>query len=172
MVVKGTRKLNKAISAVLAPFGIAGAKLSDEYSYHYDTEKIYYKVTENAIEDIWFLEFIEERFGYKPKYPFVMSLLHEVGHHEANDEIEGALLDFCLMEKQRIAEEMETADDEESKKLEWQYFNLPDEIMATAWAVNFSKNNPDMVEQMWTKMRKAFYKFYTANGLDIAEGGE
>lgn len=172
MFVRGTRKLNKAISATLAPFGIAKAKLSDTYSYSYDTESVTYKITENEIEDIWFIEFIEERFNYKVKYPFVMSLLHEVGHHNANDEIEGAMLDFCLAEKKRISEEMETADDKRSKELEWQYFNLPDEIMATAWAVDYAKNNPDIIEQMWGEMREAFYKFYTANGLDIAVGGE
>lgn len=167
MRVKGVRKLNKAISATLEPFEIEGATLSDEYSYDYESASVTYKITENTLEDIWFAEFIKERFDYDVRLPFVISMLHEVGHHKANDEIEGAILDFCLVEKKRIEEEMETADTERSKILEWQYFNLPDEIMATQWAVNFAKQHPATVEKMWLAMRKAFYQFYRENGLEI-----
>lgn len=163
--VKGIKKLNKAVSAQLAPFGISKAVLTDEYSYHFDSEKVTYKITENDIEDIWFTEFIEERFGYHVENSFIISLLHEVGHHKANEEITGAVYDFCMAEKDRINEEMQDADEFHSKELEWQYFNLPDEIMATQWAVDYAVNHPRKIKKMWENMKNDFIKFYIKNNI-------
>lgn len=166
--IKGKKKLNKAILAEVAPFGIQSAKLSDEYAYYYEDESISYKLDCGAIEDEWFNEFLEERFGYKCKgsaESFVLSILHEVGHHKANDEIEGAILDFCNTEKERIDREMQDADAERSRVLEWQYFNLPDEIMATQWAVNYAKEHPRKIKKMIERLRVSLMEFYMANGL-------
>lgn len=166
--IRGKKKLNKAILAEVAPFGIQSAKLSNEYAYYYEDESISYKLDCGAVEDEWFNEFLEERFGYKCKgsaESFVLSILHEVGHHKANDEIEGAILDFCNTEKERIDREMQDADSEQSKALEWQYFNLPDEIMATQWAVNYAKEHPRKIKKMMERMRTSLMEFYMANGL-------
>lgn len=166
--IRGRKKLNKAILAEVAPFGIQSAKLSDEYAYYYESESISYKLSCGAVEDEWFNEFLEERFGYKCKgsaESFVLSILHEVGHHKANDEIEGAILDFCNAEKERIDREMQDADEDYSRILEWQYFNLPDEIMATQWAVNYAKSHPRKVKKMMERMRASLMEFYMANGL-------
>lgn len=164
--VKGIKKLNKTVSAQLSSFGISKAILSDTYAYHFDTEKITYKITKD-IEDEWFVEFVKERFDYEIKNSFIFSLLHEIGHHKANDDIDGAVYDFCICEKERISNEMLTANNEKSKKLEWQYFNLPDEIMATQWAVNYAKKHPKKIEKMWEKMQFALIDFYGKN--DITE---
>ena len=145
--VKGAKVLNKAITKELKDFGIKSAVCTDEYSYLFDKKMVTYKLTENTVEDKWFSEFIESRFGYEVRYPFIISLLHEVGHHKANDNIVGDIYDFCMAEKERISEEMINADDEEQKALEWEYFNLPDEIMATAWAVDYAKKHPKKVKK-------------------------
>ena len=163
--VKGEKKLNKAISKELEPFGISKATCTDEYSYNYENENITFKLTEGTNEDIWFIDFVEERFNYQVRFPFVMSLLHEVGHHKANDDIDGEVYEFCLQEKKRIEEEMENADGKYSKVLEYQYFNLPDEIMATQWAVKWAKKHPKKVRDMWYRMKKALLDFYAENGI-------
>lgn len=162
--LKGKDKLNKAISKELKPFGISSANLSDEYAYYFEDESVSFKLT-SAIEDRWFNEFIAERFNYVCDVPFVLSLLHEIGHHKANDEIEGAIYDFCIAEKERISEEMKTANADQSKVLEWQYFNLPDEIMATQWAVNYAKKHPKKIQNMWERMKANILAFYAENGL-------
>jgi hypothetical protein len=164
--VKGIKKLNKAISAPLVKrFGISKAVCSSEYSYIFEDESITFKLTEGTTEDEWFAEFIKERFGYEVKYPFVISLLHEVGHHKANDDIDGMVYDFCMAEKERINAEMQDADADRSKALEWQYFNLPDEIMATQWAVNYAKKHPKKIQNMWERMKANILAFYAENGL-------
>lgn len=166
--VKGIKKLNKAISAPLIKnFGISKAICSDDFQYSFANETIYFKITEGTIEDNLFNEFIAERFGLEVSNTFIISMLHEVGHHKANDEIEGAIYDFCIAEKERIEEEMrEAVTYEDVKALEFQYFNLPDEIMATQWAVNYIKNHPKKVTEMWAIWNKAFKKFYKKNGVE------
>ena len=163
--IKGMRVLNKAISAELKPFGISEAVCGDEYNYSLDKESVMFKLTENTIEDILFCEYVKERFNYNIRHIFVFSLLHEIGHHKTYDDITGSVYDFCENEKERIAGDMITADDEDAKKLEWQYFNLPDEIIATQWAVNYAKNHPKKVEKMWQKMKTALFEFYKKNGV-------
>lgn len=163
--IKGLKKLNKAVSAELAPFGITKAICGTEYSYIYSDESITFKITEGTIEDIWFAEFVKNRFGLETE-SFILGILHEIGHHQANDEIEGAIFDFCTAEKERISAEMKTANEARSKELEFEYFNLPDEIMATQWAVKYIKANPNHIKQMWKKIQKALLKFYKKNGIE------
>lgn len=163
--LKGKKKLNKAVSAQLKNFGVK-AKLSTEYAYYFSKALVTFKLTENTIEDELFNQFIFDRFGYQVENTFIISLLHEVGHHLANDEIEGALYNFCWDEKDRIEKAMKNATTEnEIKELEYQYFALPDEIMATQWAVNFARNNVMECDIMWENIKTALYKFYKKNGL-------
>lgn len=162
--IKGKKKLNKAISREVAPFGISSATLSDEYAYCWTDESVTFKLTQK-IEDEWFDEFVKERFDYECEYSFVLALLHEIGHHKTYSEIDGVVLDFCNAEKDRIDDEIISADAERSKVLEWQYFNLPDEIIATAWAVDYAKKHPRKIKKMWEHMKADIMEFYIANGL-------
>jgi hypothetical protein len=165
--IKGVRKLNNRVSKTLAPFGISRARVGKEYVYKFTDETIGFKITENTLEDKWFMEFVKDRFGYKVRYPFIFSLLHEVGHHKANDEIEGGIYEFCIAEKKRIDKALanENLSEKKAKKIEWQYFNLPDEIMATQWAVNYCRKHPQKIKEMWKECQAAFYEFYKANGI-------
>ena len=60
---------------------------------------------------------------------------------------------------------MESADADTTKNLEWQYFGLPDEALATEWAVDWCKNHPKKVLKIMSKSLKALNKFYNKNGL-------
>lgn len=163
--LKGRKKLNKVVSAQIANFGVK-AKLSDTYTYIFSKNLVTYRLQENTIEDKLFNQFIFDRFGYEVKNTFMISLLHEVGHHLANDEIEGMIFNFCMDEKDRIEKAMKNATTEnEIKELEYQYFALPDEIMATQWAVNFARNNKLECDVMWENIKTALFKFYKKNGL-------
>lgn len=165
-MTKGKKVLNKVVSNELATFGIKKAFCGNEYSYDFDSKTVTFKECENGIEDVWFTDFIKERFNYDVRYPFIMSLLHEVGHHKNNDDVVGAVYDFCISEKERIIYESMSAEDEQTaKNLSWQYFNLPDEIMATAWAVDYARKHPKKIKKMWKKMRVALLDFYEKNNF-------
>ena len=162
--LKKINKLNKTVSAQLAPFGISQAICGNEYAYYFDDEKITFALTV-GMSDKWFDEFIKVRFNYEVKFPFVITLLHEVGHHKANDNICDDIDEFCMTEKERIETRMGEDDItvEEQKQLTWQYFNLPDEIMATQWAVNYAKKHPRKVKKMWNEIAPVLMEFYQAN---------
>ena len=164
--LKGIKKLNKAISKELKPFGIPCAFMGTEYQWYIDTDKIEFKITENEIGDQLFVDFIKDYFGYDVEYSFIISLLHEVGHSFTYNNLDDEEINFCDDEKERIDKEMEKAKTyEDVKELMYQYFTLPDEIVATEWAVNFAENNPQLIEKMWRKCYNALGKFYEDNDL-------
>ena len=162
-IKKALKKMNKVMSAELAPFGIDRAKYTGEYSYSFDKNRVDYKLTNTAIEDKWFNEFVLERFRYQIKSDFIFSLLHEIGHAKANDNITGDILDFCLEEKARIGIEMMVAEDEETgRALSFQYFQLPDEIMATQWAVAYAETHKKQLKKMLKRMTPAIEEYQNA----------
>ena len=145
-------RLNKILTKFVKKFGIDKAIYTGGYSFSYEDNTLEYKVTNRTWGDVWFEEYVEERFNHTVKNSFIMSILHEIGHSQANEEIEGAILDFCLNEKFRIDVEMLVAENEEdeetAKILSWQYYNLPDEIMATQWAVNYAETHTEELKQL------------------------
>ena len=162
-VKKALKKMNKTISAELALFGIDMAKYTGEYSYSFEKNRVDYKLTNTAIEDRWFKEFVEERFRHKVKSDFIISILHEIGHARANEEITGDIYEFCMNEKARIAIEMMVAEDEETgRALSFQYFNLPDEIMATQWAVNYAETHKKELKKMLKRITPAIEEYQNA----------
>ena len=46
-----------------------------------------------------------------------------------------------------------------------EYFSLPDEYAATAWAVNFANKNIDKLWSLWNKLQPAIMNFYTMNNI-------
>lgn len=168
--IKGIAKLNKAVSLEVAPFGISKAVCnSDEFFYQFSDESIGYKITVDDSDDLFDL-FLKERFNYEVKYDFVLSLLHEIGHHKTEEDIDGCVYDFCISEKERIKAEIEEETRADViKKLQFEYFNLPDEIMATQWAVKYAKEHPKKIKKMWKNIEKALFNFYNLNGLEPDE---
>lgn len=163
--IKGFRTLNKKITEAFS--GIVEDvrfRWSEEPCFRYDKRIIEYALLEGKVEDAWFNEFVEERFGYPVKNTFMITMLHEIGHYMTEDDVDGFVYNFCLSEKYRIQEAMDKAETfEEARALEWQYFSLPDEIGATAWAVTFAKNNKELLDEVWENILKALHEFYAKN---------
>ena len=136
--LKGIKKLNKAMITAFGQFGIDKFNMNGDWAFYPNENKITYSLVENKSEDIWFNEFVKKRFGYKVENTFIITVLHEIGHKMTLDDIyeSEVAYDFCMREKKRIETEMEKAKSEkEAKKLEFEYFSLPDEIIATEWAI-------------------------------------
>lgn len=161
--LKGVKKLNKSISKSMYPFGINATILQDEFAFYFDNNMITFKLTEDN-SDEYFSHFVKQRFNFETDYNFILSLLHEVGHYKANDEIYGDIYNFCIKEKKRIKEEIEKSEKESDIiKLSYEYFNLPDEIMATQWAINYMRKHPKKIQKMWKNIDNAIQKFYQKN---------
>lgn len=162
--LKGVNELDKVFTNMLKGFGISRVVLGQSYAYYWQSEEISYQVVHKT-EDEWFNEFVWKRFHVK-LHPMVLSLLHEVGHHYTLDDVEGSLNDFCDSEKERIEKDMGRVKGNRAKKrLEFEYFNLPDEIIATHWAVTYARKHPFMVKRMTKTCEKAIKKFYKINNV-------
>jgi hypothetical protein len=163
--MKGLKKLNKAIKTEVEKFGIEKITMKD-WEWCMTDNSISYTLLENRTEDKLFLKFVKERFGYKPLNSFILSLFHELGHNATFEDLleSDVIYNFCQAEKERIDAEMQTAETKKAvKKLEYQYFNLPDEITATAWAVDYLKNHEKEVKEMWKRIEKEIVEFYKKN---------
>lgn len=164
--IQGIAKLNKTISKQLKPFGITKARLSTDYAYYFNSGKVDYKITDGTIEDRLFNQFVLEKFDYEIEDNFIFSLLHEVGHHKTFEDLTDEEWSYCSQEKDRIEKEMRDAHTRYAvKKLEYEYFNLIDEMLATSWAVEYAKANPRKVVKMKKKSHRALKRFYKKNGV-------
>jgi hypothetical protein len=164
----GFRTLNKKITEAFKQMLDDDINIRFRWSetpcYRCDKNIIEYGLLEGSKEDIWFNEFIEERFGYKVENTFMITMLHEIGHLMTIDDIDGIAYEFCLREKERIEAEMQKAKTlKQEKILEWQYFSLPDEIVASAWAVEFIRDNEELVNAIWAMCLTAIHEFYAKN---------
>ena len=163
--MKGLKKLNKAIKAEVEKFGIEKVGMAD-WEYNLNRQSVSYTLLDNRLEDELFIKFVKERFGFKPLNNFMLSLFHELGHKATYEEIfeNDVVYDFCQEEKDRIEKEINDAETKKQvKKLEYQYFNLPDEIIATKWAVDYMTKNKDEIKEMWKRIEKEILKFYEKN---------
>lgn len=161
--LKGVKKLNKSISKSMYSFGINATILQNEFAFYFDNNIITFKLIEDN-SDEYFSHFVKQRFNFETDYNFILSLLHEVGHYKANDEIYGDIYNFCIEEKRRIKEEIEKSEKESDIiKLSYEYFNLPDEIMATQWAINYMRKHPKRVKKLWKNINNAIQEFYQKN---------
>lgn len=160
--LKGYKKLNKNISKIFKEFGVSDIKGGDDYAYYFDRQKITFRITITEA-DALFTQFVKERFDYEDNYPFILSILHEIGHGITAEDVDGFVYDWCQQEKDRIEQEIKTATGDRWNELQYEYFNLPDEIGATAWAVDYAKAHPKKVRKMWEKCEKALHEFYAKN---------
>lgn len=169
--LKGKKKLNKAITELVKPFGISKAKLGTDFAYYLIDEHIEFQMTCGEWGDQMFDEFLSDYFDFVNPYPFVISILHEVGHHMTYDILTNAELKQSFRMKELLPKEMKKAKTPEDKKrLVYKYFTLPDEIMATTWAVDYFTAHRKECDEMYKKACKALCKFYKKNNVTEQEG--
>ena len=107
----------------------------------------YSRNSKNIIEQM-FADYIYNSYADVPQVsPFMLSILHELGHAETEDEMvddSGAQFAFDRKENQS---------DEEFYAGFTKYYQLPNEQLATDWAVWFLQENTDEC-LMWDKRIK------------------
>lgn len=91
---------------------------------------------------------------------FILSLLHEVGHHITYDDIDVDTWNYDIDVKATL-----TDSDEDCQE----YFRLESEKVATQWAVNFINNHYVEVERFAEDMQNAIAKFIEVNEIELAD---
>lgn len=172
MKLKGTKKIKRIIKNFLAEngFGNFAIELSPDFAYihSYDTEEELHKICFSLVvpEDNGFLENLYRR--YKPQFACdiaLISLFHELGHHETWNYFTEAEHEFFHQEKEAIERELSIEYRNEIRDL---YFGVADEDMATRWAIDYITQNAEKVAIFWNNLAAAIQEFYVKNGIDIS----
>lgn len=133
-------------------------RYGSDFAYFWANDTIRYSFVTVAYQDELMKEFW---FEHGLKYEcdiFLMSLLHEIGHYKTEDEWSNA-------ESNRFAK-MKTKCDADTKEGNFAYWNVPDELKATEWAIDFINSNPEKCKAFWTECRKRIMDIYVEAGLD------
>ena len=94
-----------------------------------------------------YANFLKEKFNVDYNV-FVISILHEIGHlktHNLQLEAETQLLYLALKENYS---------EDKIEEYNYSYFNLPAELKATKWAIEFYKSNFEFCENFVKKLKE------------------
>jgi hypothetical protein len=160
---KAKKKLNKAITNLVTPFGIDKAVMQEEWMYDFGLNRVEFTLQQDWSDEAYNY-FLEQEFHLKNPNVFVISLLHEVGHHMTDDDFDDMDSLFIYAQKQKVLSRLKRAKtDKERIAIEQDYFRIADEYAATAWAVDYYTNNRKECKKMRKKASKAIRNFYKKN---------
>ena len=106
-------------------------------------EEIFITFFDSKAEQETYLKFLKQEFG-KDFNPFVISLLHEIGHIKTND-------DKMLENRDFIYGLLKTNFNNRVSNIEEynnMYFRIPAEYAATEWAVDYYNKNKEECEKL------------------------
>lgn len=157
-----TSMIDKVLNDFLEPFE-AIAEMGDTFCYCLVSSTINYTLLEEP-EEKYFLNHV---FSLAPDLAgydgFLISFLHELGHHYTLDELSEDEVDESLSAKYRISDEYTDG----RVDLQEEYYNLPDEAAATNWAIEYIRNNREKIDEFWSKLLNAIVQFYEANVTEL-----
>ena len=131
--------------------------LDTDFFYYYETNEIGYSVLVTERTANLFPSFTK-KLGLKYEVPiFILCFLHEVGHYFTFENFE----EDELYKYRDIKVKLGDSDEDFEK-----YYNIPDELAATMWAIDFINNNPQDIENLDKELCKAFKKFISINNIE------
>lgn len=162
MSLKGVKKLNKAIERSIYKY--TGAEVeccfSNEFAIYLEEDRLNYTLIEEEFVIDNFQNFLKKQSAEIDSdidY-FVYSLLHEIGHYYTYENMPLIKKWLCNRAKDFIQFIMKIAP--KNKLIFNSYFYLPDEKIATKWAIALNKKTR---EEMTQDIKKALMKFYQEN---------
>ena len=161
--LKGLKRVNRIINEFLDQFGLT-AQLESEFSYWRDDFHIGYALVVVDAADKYFLPFCEHIDNRVKADAFLISLMHEVGHHFTQFSFSDETWEQNNEVKEYISVALGKCPDKAAK---WNnvYFNLETEKAATAWGLNYLATHSEEVAEFWAELQPAIMRFYRKNGL-------
>lgn len=161
--LKGLKRIDRIINEFTAQFGLA-ATLETDFCYYYNTHRVAYALTVVDESAKYFIPYCKHLNKNVTADIFLISLLHEIGHHFTR-------FNFSEDEWERVHEEKEHIEKalgrNPKKAAKWNniYFNLDVERAATEWGLNYMITHEDEVAEFWEELKAAILRFYRKNGL-------
>ena len=159
MELKGVTVINNILNEFLEQFDCS-ADIGEDFCYWERTSEINYAFVVASNNDIWFKEFANSLMPNLNCDIFLLSLFHEIGHHETIDDIEDDVLRECWKIKGELNQKKTF-----TKEDNFRYFNLPDEKAATEWGLQYMIDHKAEVADLWRKLQPAILNFYRLNDI-------
>ena len=164
----GINNITNILNDFLREFD-ATAEIGIDFAYRERGKKIIYAVVLPDVEaDHSFMKNFRRLAPEIECDTFLISFLHELGHHMTMPELSEEDYWYCSDIVDSL--EKEIADPNLSKERELEiheeYYNLPIEQMATDWAINYILNNVKKVADFWCKVQSAIMEFYRLNNVE------
>jgi len=137
------------------------AEIGTDFSFWSDTDTISCALVINDTHMNLFQKVADELGIEYTCDNFLLSFFHELGHFETLDEIN----ERTYKASQRKKAKLETKEVYTEKDY-MTYYHLPEEIIATQWAVDFINENPNKVAKFWNGLQPLILKFYEVNNVN------
>lgn len=176
MNIKGVHLLNSTITNFARSLGCTDVTfiIGTEFAYYPFDNTITYPLWQIEKADKCFIKYLRNQHYVaidKKLNPFILSLLHEIGHYFTIEDIEEYVLLKCLKKKQReqkrISKRKCPLSKKQFEKKLFKYWDLPDELNANAMALYLLKNNRKRVKQFQNELADKFELFYKINGVKM-----
>lgn len=154
--VSTLQKITNILNDFLAPFECV-AEVGTDFSYYLASNTINYTLIVSEIHINTFTTFVNNLFPTIHADPFLWSVLHELGHHETEDDFE----DDEWKEYDDIVSNWDSFNQKDEE-----YYNLPIEYAATSWAGNYMITHTKEVKELWNKIKPLIAQFYEEMEVD------
>lgn len=157
-VAKAARMITRHLNQYLTSKFDLTCFYGTNFSYYYLDNTVEFSLLNDA--DSWnFEHFCRKKAPDINADSFLYSLFHEIGHAETGDDISEMDANFSRDEKDRLTKELNLGkiDISVANKI---YYNLPDEIAATEWALDYMRNNQKEVKELWDKIQPILMRLY------------
>lgn len=159
--MKGKMVLENKIEKILKPFGV---KVAMYEKFFYGDGWVFFTPFEDPSIEKHHSRWIAKNYNVEMNTNtyFLFSLLHEVGHHMTIKDITEEDLNYEIFCRNVLH-----CADNSPEEINEAYFNLPAEILATEWALEYMLNNPKWCIKASRKIHNAIHHFYNSNGWEI-----
>ena len=149
------QNITHLLNIFLEPFECT-ANLDTDFAYYSASNLITYTFVVADKHEKTFTDFTRTLFPQIEANIFLWSFLHELGHHETEDDFEDNEWEEYLNKIDFI-------------KNDYEYYNLPIEYAATYWAGKYMINHKDEIKNLWDQLMPLIQSFYKEMEIDNYE---
>lgn len=170
MELKGVDELNEVFEQFFVELGYPEIEcdIDTDFAYYYGTDEITYSLFSMEEADEGFMRYVNLNYPQMPSCSlFVLSLLHELGHHITMPKYNKADHRKWEIEKAKI-ENIKANTPKERIEKQIAYCGLFEEKIATAEAIKILIANYDYIHNFEKVWYKAVMNFYKKNNVENA----
>lgn len=153
--------LVEMIDNFLEPFG-CDSDFDSDFFYDAEEERVYFSILIAERSERLFKEYILKTFHVNIENAFMISLLHEVGHHYTLNKFSKREIKKAHLEKQKIEQELEKSDNDLTYS---RYFDINIEKIATEWAVKYYTTHQKKCDDFYKAFSQMLHEEYKRLGV-------